>query len=167
MLKPAHVFAFAEACIAGNDVGPAVAEIEQDIEEAQPNAGHKDRRDRHQSDAVAGGVKPCSNHGAFVLAEEFLDPLERNGINVPGVPGDVGHLFHAAVVGSVEMMVHAGREPQGNVAAIAVEIYEIRIAKQILQTVWKSLDLHQLSAIDRAARADDSVAWADKHRRIH
>ncbi len=108
VLEPAHFFAFAEAGNAWNDVRPAVAGIELNFEEAKPDAGDENCRDWHQRDEGTSG-QPGSNHGAFVLAEKFLDPFERNGIHIPRVPGDVGYLLDTAVVGGVETVVHARR----------------------------------------------------------
>ena len=50
---------------------------------------------------------------------------------------------------------------QRDVAAVAVGIDQLAIMEQVLEPVGKSLDLEDLGACDRAARADDGVARAD------
>ena len=69
----------------------------------------------------SAGRQARAQHGALVLAEQPLDALERDRVDVPGVAGDVGDLLDAAVVRRVEAVVHAGRQPQRHVAAVAVE----------------------------------------------
>ena len=80
MLKPAHFFALAEACIAGDGLGPAVGSIEIGVEKTQPDAGDEDRRDGHQRDKMPGPGELGLNDGALVLAEQFLDPLRAMGL---------------------------------------------------------------------------------------
>ena len=48
MLEPAHLLALAERRVAGNDVGAAIAQVQQRVEEVQPDAGHQHRGHRHQ-----------------------------------------------------------------------------------------------------------------------
>ena len=112
--------------------------------------------------AMAGGGQLRLQHRALVLAEQLLDALERDRIDVPGIAGDVGHLLDAAVVRRVEAVVHAGRQAQRDVAAVAIGVHEVGIAEQILQRVGKSLGLDQLGAGDPAAGADDRIAGADQ-----
>ena len=46
VLKPTHFLALAERRIAGDDIRPAMLEMQQDIEEVQADAGDEHRRDR-------------------------------------------------------------------------------------------------------------------------
>ena len=103
-----------------------------------------------------------ADHRALVLAEQPLDPLERDRIDVPGVAGNVGDLIDAAVVRRVEAVVHARGQPQGHVAAVAVGLDQVAVAQQILQRVGKALGLIEARAGNRAAGADDGVARADQ-----
>ena len=65
-------------------------------------------------------AQPAADDGAFVLAEQTLDASERDRIDVPGVAGDVGHLLHAAVIGCMEAVIHAGGEAQRHEGAVEV-----------------------------------------------
>ena len=66
--------------------------------------------------------------GALVLAEQLLDALERDRVDVPGVAGDVGHLLDAAVMRRVEAVIHARGQPQRDVAAVAVGLAPDRVS---------------------------------------
>jgi hypothetical protein len=112
---------------------------------------------------VAGGGKRRAQQRAFVLAEQLLDAPQRDWIDVPGVPGDVGDLIDPAVVRRVEPVVHARGQPQRHVSAIGKSSSESVIAEQIRQCVGKSLDLVGRGAGDAAARADDRVTWTDEN----
>ena len=48
MLEPAHLFALLERGIAGHDIGPAVAQMQQHVEKMEPDAGNQNGGDRHQ-----------------------------------------------------------------------------------------------------------------------
>ena len=75
-----------EAAMAG------VLQIERWVEDIQVNAGHENGRHRHQRHGLSGPPQRRVEDRALVLAEEPLDALQRDGIDVPGVAGDVGHL---------------------------------------------------------------------------
>ena len=72
-----------------------------------------------------------SQHRAFVLAVEFVDPPQRRRINVPGVARNVGDVFNAAIVRGMEAVVHARCEPQRHVAAIAIGLGQRVVAQQL------------------------------------
>ena len=91
--------------------GAAIVHVHHDIEEVQADAGDQDRRHRHQGDEVAAG-EPGADHRPLVLAEQSLDALERDRIDVPGVAGDVGDPLDRAVMRRMEAVVHARGEPQ-------------------------------------------------------
>src|SRR5215467_16105307 len=95
MLKPAHFLALPEWRIAGENVVPTVLQAEQNIEKMQANAGDEHRCHRHQHDRVAGGGKLRAQQRALVLAKELFDTPQRDWVDVPGVPGEVGDLIDA------------------------------------------------------------------------
>jgi hypothetical protein len=72
----------------------------------QTDAGHQYGGDRHQGHGVRAGKRGLEN-GALVLAEQPFDPPQRDGIDIPGVAGNVGDAIDAAVVWGVEAVVHA------------------------------------------------------------
>ena len=92
VLEPAHLLALGETRAAGDDVGAAIAEVQQHVEEMQADAGDQDGGDRHQHDALAAGGQRGFDQRALVLAEQLFDALQRDRIDVPGVAGNVGHL---------------------------------------------------------------------------
>ena len=55
MLEPAEFVAFAELRIAGQDIRPAMVEIERSIETVETDAGNEDRRHRDQSHGLTAG----------------------------------------------------------------------------------------------------------------
>jgi hypothetical protein len=59
-----------------------------------------------------------------------------------------------------EAVVHAGRQPQRSVLAIAIELDELRVDQQILQCVGKSLGLDQLVPDDPSAGTHNGVTGA-------
>src|SRR4029077_18162350 len=115
----------------------------------------------------ASPVGVCGEFGlhyrAVFLAEWPLDALKGDRIDVPGIAGDVDHLLDPAVMRCMEAVVHAGRQAQRDIAAVAVRLDQCAIAEQILQRVGKTLGLIELSAGDRAASADDGVAGTDQN----
>ena len=95
---------------------------------------------------------------ALILAEQFGDAVERDRIDVPCVAGNVNDLVDDAVVWRMEAVIHAGRQPQRNVLAVAIELDELRVDQQILQRVGKSFGLDQLVPVDPSAGADNRIA---------
>ena len=75
----------------------ALKRVERHGETVQPDAGDQDRGDRHQGHAIAV-AQPSLDHRALVLAEQPLDPLQRDRIDVPGVPGNVSDPFDAQIM---------------------------------------------------------------------
>ena len=122
----------------------------------------QDRGNRHQGHGLAAGGERRPQYRALVLAEQTLDPLERDRIDVPGVAGDVGDLVDAAIMRRVEAVIHARFQPQRHIAAVAMGFDSSRIAQQVLQRVRKTLGLIEFGAFDRAAGTDDRVARADQ-----
>src|SRR6202043_1717819 len=104
VLEPAHFLALSKIGAARKGDGPAVLEIESDIEEMQADAGNKHRRDGNHGYDVAAAAQPRPQPRAFVLAVDLLDPPQCGGIDVPGVAGDVGDVLDAAIVRCVETM---------------------------------------------------------------
>ena len=160
VLEPTQLLAFAVARIAGDDVGAAMAQVEQHVETTQAYAGDKDGGDRDQGHRMAAGREPGAHDGAFVLAEQPLDPPERDRIDVPGIARHVDDAFDAAVVRRVEAVIHARGEPQRDITAVAVRVHEVALGQEFAERVRKSLGLVEPGAGDRAASADDGVARA-------
>ncbi len=130
VFEPAHFLAFAHGGVAGNDVRAPIAQVQQHVEKLEANARDQDGRHRHQGEQRARR-QAAADDGPLVLAEQPLDPLERDGIDVPGVARDVIHLLDAAIVGRVKAVVHARGEPQGRELAAAVVAHEFLIAQQV------------------------------------
>jgi hypothetical protein len=83
--------------------------------------------------STASSLEACPDHRPLVLAEESLDPFEGRRIHVPGVTGKVGHMFHAEVGRSMEAVVHARLETQGDIQTIPVGFHLLRIPEQVRQ----------------------------------
>ena len=71
------------------------------------------------------------DHRALVLAEQLLDPLQRDRIDVPGIAGDEGDLLDPAVMRRVEAVIHARGQPQRDEAAVAMRLDQRGIAEQV------------------------------------
>ncbi len=68
--------------------------IEHHVEAMQADAGDENRRHRNQRQRLTGR-KVSLDHRALILAEQPLDPLQRDWIDVPGVAMDERHLLDA------------------------------------------------------------------------
>jgi hypothetical protein len=152
--------------VAGNDIRPVVAQVQEHVEEMQADAGHQHRGNRHQQHLVAARVEPGTDQRALVPAEQALDAPERDRVDVPGVAGEISDAGHAAVVRRVETVVHARSNAQGRVSRIAMGGHQAGIAEQVVQRVGKALGLQHLLAVEPAAGADDRVAGAGEYRRV-
>ena len=128
---------------------PPALRVEHDVEEMQADAGDQNRGDRHQRQRLAA-CRRVSNHRALVLAEQPLDPLQRDRIDVPDVAMDERDLLDPAIIWRVEAVIHARRQPQGDEAAVAVPLDQRGIAEQIEQRIGRALDLEQFGVLDPA-----------------
>ena len=162
VLEPAHLFALGEMRLARNHIGAAIADVQQDIDEMQADAGDQDGGDRDQQDALATRREGGFDQRPLVLAEQPFNPLQCDRIDVPGVAGNVSHLMRFAVGRGVEAVVHAGSQAQCDVAAVSVTLDQLGVAQQVEQGIGETLGLDQLSAGNLAAGTDDAVARADK-----
>ena len=160
MLEPAHFLALGQCCRAGHLVGPAPAQVQQHVEEVQPDAGDQDRSHRHQRQLVAALRHAQPDHRPFVAAEQALDPRQRDRIHVPGVAAQVGDMLDAGVVRRVEAVVHRRRQAQRDVEAALKRRRVLRRREQLVEAVRVALGLQHLVARDRAAGPDDGVARA-------
>ena len=151
MLEPAEFVALLDPRKAGKVHRAPALRVERDIEEMQADAGDKNGGDRHQRQRLAGR-KPRAQHRALVLAEQTLHPLQRDRIDVPDIAMDERHPFDRGVIGRVEAMIHARRQPQREEAAVAVLLDQRGIAEQIEQRVRRALDLEQFGIGDPAVR---------------
>src|SRR6185312_1250551 len=158
VLEPAHLLALGQLSVAVDTVRPPVAQVQPHIEEPQPDTGNQDGRDGYQCDQMTAAAQAALDGRPLVLAEETLDALEGDGVDVPGVARNVGHPLHPKVLRSVESVVHAGRQAEGHIRAIAITGCQLRIPEEIHDRVRKTLRL-QYGPIEHAARStDDSVA---------
>jgi hypothetical protein len=73
--------------------------------------------------------QPALDDGALVLAEQVFHALQRDGIDVPGIAGDVVHLLDPAVAGRVKAVIHAGGQPQGHELPAEIVLHQIRISQ--------------------------------------
>src|SRR5262245_27133334 len=165
VLEPAHFRALLVAAAAADDVGPAVAEVQAVSDHVQADARHQHRGHRDQGERVPAPRELHVDRRAFVLAEELLDAFQRDRIDVPGVPREVGDSLHAAVVRRVETVVHVGGDAQRDVAAVAVAPGRLP-AHQVAERVGKALGLPRPRVLDHSRRAHDAVARTDDDPRV-
>ena len=76
---------------------------------SEADACHQDRRDRNQCDGMSGAGEPDPYRGSLILAEQALDALESDRIDIPCIAGNVVDGFHTAVMRSVEPVIHGRR----------------------------------------------------------
>ena len=75
-------------------------------------------------------------------------------------------MLDAAIVRSVEAVIHARCEPQRDVTAIAIGLGQRVVAQQLGQFIMRALDLIERGSANRAVGADDCIARADENIRI-
>ena len=170
MLKPAHLLPLGEVRVAVNRVGSVVAQVEQHIQKVEPDAGDQNGRDGYQRNRLAckrPAVQPGAQKGTLVLAKQFLHPLQRNRVDVPGVAGKVTHPLHRAVLRRVKAVVHAGAQAQRHKVALVPGTRVLIRTNQIGQRVGKAFGLEELPRFDAPVRADKSIYRAAHHRRVH
>jgi hypothetical protein len=165
VLEPSQLLALAHPGVAGKDRRPRQARVQNPVQDMEPDARHQDGGDRHQGDGFAA-LEPGPDHRALVLAEQPFNSFQRDRIHVPGVAADEVDLLDPAIVRRVKAVIHAGRQPQGGKAAIAMRRHQFGIAKQVQQLIAGALDLKQLGVRDGAERADDGIARARHDLRI-
>ena len=85
--------------------------------------------------------QPGFKYSALVFAEELFNTLERDRVYVPRVSGQVGDPLDSTVMRGVEPVVHARGDPKRDVAALAVDTHQLRIAEQIVQRVREAFGL--------------------------
>ena len=149
--------------MAGDSARAAVPETQRFIKKVELNAGDEDRPHRHERDQLGRTREPERNHDAFVLAEQATDALQRRRVDVPGVARDVLDAVDVAVEGRVETVVHAGGQPQGDVAAVAVPIDQAGVGQQLVQRVRQPLGLNEIGALQATEWSHDAVARAGDH----
>ena len=124
MLEPAHFFPLQVRGKTPHDVGATVAQVQQHIDEVQPDAGNQYGGHRHQGQRAFVLGQAHFNHGTLVLAKQALHALQGNGVDVPGVARDVGDTLHQPVSRGMKAVIHAGRQTQGHVLAVRVPLRE-------------------------------------------
>src|SRR5208283_936568 len=167
VLKPAHKLALAQIRVAGKNFRSLVIDSERHVEELEAHAGDEHRSDRREGDCVPRRGEPAPNHRALVLAEELLDAPQGDGIDVPYVARDIGHLIDMALMRRMEAMIHARHQPQGGVAAVTVSLDELSVLQKLANVIGRAFDLQDLASLDDPAGADNRVAWAGQDVRPH
>lgn len=76
MLEPAHFVSSAKNRSAGDDIGSAITQVQQRIEEQQANTGDKYGGHRYQCDPISAAGQRRFDQYPLVFAEQFLHPLE-------------------------------------------------------------------------------------------
>ncbi len=98
----------------GKHVRPLMLQVQRSIETVHADAGNQNGGHGDQRHRLSVGRKLGRDHGALVLAEQALDPLQRDRVDVPGIAGDVDHALDAAVVRCMEAVVHARCQAQAS-----------------------------------------------------
>ena len=132
----------------------------------EPDAGDKNRGDRNESDVRARLWQLKWNNRALILAEELFHSLERYGINIPCISGNVFHAANASGAWSMKAMVHACPEAQRHELAATVLFNELLIVQQLHQRIGKAFGLDKLVPLNIAEGADDGVARTHDDTRI-
>src|SRR5215831_20381270 len=127
----------------------------------QADAGNQNGSNWYQCQKVSCASQSRLDYGPLVLAEQFFDAPQRDRIHVPGVAGNVSHALDTAVMRRMESMIHARRQPQRHVTAVAMPLDQLRRSQQVFQCVRKALDLEELGVLNRAQGTDDCIAGAD------
>ena len=143
--------------------------MQQHVQKVQANAGHQDGCHGHQSNRVGrvtNSLQAGLDDRTLILTKQFLHPLERNRVHVPGVACNVGHLLNRAVLRGMKAVVHAGSQPQRDVGAIAERFHSGRVAQQLLQRVREAFGLDDLCALDDAVGTDDTVTGAGQQAHV-
>ncbi len=135
MLEPAHLLTFPKWNVARIRRCRRLPGINDEIEEAQPDAGDKNGGHRHKREQLARSIDAGSDDHTLIPAKEFFDPRQRDRIHIPGIAPDVGYLFHMAIVRSVEMVIHGRGEPQGGIASTAIKPRQFTVPQQFFQRI--------------------------------
>ena len=81
---------------------------------------------------MAGCGKPCPDHGPFILAEQSLDPPQRDRIYIPGIARNMGDRLDMAIIRCVKPVIHARSQPERHVAPIAERFGMVFVVEQIV-----------------------------------
>ena len=79
-LEPAHLLALAKGRVASDHVGAGIAEVQQHVQEVQPDAGDEDRRDRHERDELARARQARRRIARSFLQNSFSTRLTVIGL---------------------------------------------------------------------------------------
>ena len=165
VFEPSQFFAFFHSVITGELVWPRPAEVEQHIEEMEPNACHKNRGHRHQCQRGPVGERHA-DHRSFIATEKALNALQCNGVYIPSVATQIADVLYPAIRWGVEPMIHAGGKPQGHVGTAFERCGTVRRAKEFINAVRESLCLKNLARLHGAGGAHNGIARAADDLRI-
>ena len=161
MFEPTHLLSSCKRRVAGDCLGALVAQVQQNIQEMQADAGNQNGRYGHQRNALTTHRTVASERGAdestFVFAKQFFNAFEGNGVHVPGVTREVVNLVHRAVMGGVEPVVHAGRKSQCDKVSIAPGIQIFFFTQQVFERVRKPLGLKYLGSFNGAVGSHNGI----------
>jgi len=101
VLEPPELIAFAHDGIAGEGGRPPASGIEHDIEKMQPDTRNQNRRDRHHGQDLAC-LQAGPDNRTLVFAKKFLNPFQRDRIDVPGIAADEIDLLDPTIVRCVK-----------------------------------------------------------------
>lgn len=86
VLKPAKFLTPVGLVVTDDRVGTPVAQVEQHIGKAEPDACNQNRGDGYQRDRLAGICKPAMKNRPLISAEQSRHPRERRGFTFQQSP---------------------------------------------------------------------------------
>jgi acyl-CoA synthetase (AMP-forming)/AMP-acid ligase II len=149
-----------DAAAAAVDLVPRAlgVQVAERVDEIEADARDQDRGHRHEHDRMARRLQLAMDQRPLILAEQFLDPLQRDRVHVPGVAGNVGDAVDDQVVRRVEAVIVGRGQADGRKTAVAEGAAVRFVAEQVPQRIGKSLHLVEMVTVNLPAGADDAVA---------
>src|SRR5262245_55313042 len=135
IFEVAQLLPLNECCVAWDFGSAAVFEIERGGKKLKTDARHQNSGNRDQRQIRARVGKLQWQDRALIPAEELLDSLQRDGIDVPGISRNVSHATDSGVAGRVKAVVHASAKTQSDELPSAVSCHESVVAEEVLQAV--------------------------------
>src|SRR5262249_6913104 len=130
VLEVTKLLSLRKALVTVDFSSATVPEIERRTDEMQPDTGDQNRGDGHERQERVRRGQFKRQNGALILAEEFFNAVERDGIDIPGISGDVSHAADRAVARRVETVIHTCAETKRDELAAPVTLDEAVIAQQ-------------------------------------
>src|SRR5262249_29705320 len=127
MFKPADLLTLSKRAVR-RDTG-RLTRVKNQIGKAQANACDEDSGDRNEGNESVSGSETGANNNPFVTAEKLIDPCQGSRINIPCVPPDVCDPFDTTIVRRVKAVIHAGSQPQRDIAAVVIGFCQGAVAE--------------------------------------